>query len=108
MPPVALTLRMFHGIAITLRRRGHEKFRMVLPGQIEAVHGAGRANLQSFDTMLQVIDRTSRRSEVKDVIDLAGIEWHADVLMQKLETRLIRQRREIVHASGQQIVGADD
>src|SRR5215469_18624537 len=108
MPPVALPLRMFQRVAITLRRRSHEKFRMVLPGQIEAVHGTGRADLQGFDTMLQVIDRTSRRSEVEDVIDLAGIEWHADVLMQELETRLIRQQREIVHASGQQIVGADD
>ena len=63
---------------------------MVLPGQIKAVHGAGRPNLQGFDTMLQVIDRTSRRGEVEDVIDLSGIERHADVLTQELETRRIR------------------
>src|SRR6516164_10578635 len=98
MPPVALMLRMFQRIAITLRRRGHEKFRIVLPGQIEAVHGARRPNLQGFDTMLQVIDRTSRRGKFKYVVDLAGIEWHGDVLIEELETRLTRQRREIVHA----------
>ena len=64
-------------------------------------------DLQSLDTVLQVIDRAGRRGEVKHVVNLAGIERLADILLQELESRLMTRVREVLHAPGQQVVGAD-
>jgi hypothetical protein len=42
---------------------------------------------------------------VKDVIHLAGVEWRAYVLLQELKVRFVRQMREVLHATREEIVG---
>jgi len=55
--------------------------------------------------MLKVIDRAGRRCEVKQIVDLPGIEGLADILLQKFKSRFATEVCEVFHASGQQVVG---
>lgn len=62
---------------------------------------------KSFDTVLVVIDRAGGRSEVEDVIHLAGIKRLTDIRPKKLEAWLVRQVRQVLHPAGQQVMGTD-
>src|SRR5208283_1419080 len=90
MPPVALLLRMLQRIAVALRSRGQQELRVVLFRDLQAVEGSRRPDSQRLDAVLEVIDRAGRRSEMKQVVDVAGIEGLADILRQKFEARLVR------------------
>jgi hypothetical protein len=72
---------------------------MIFPGYFQAIDGAGRSDLQGFDTMLQVIDRTGRRRKVKHVVNFATIERLANVLLHKLKARLIRKLGQILRSA---------
>ena len=65
---------MLQRIAIALGGRSQQKFRMVLLRQLQAIHGAHRADPQGFDRMFEIIDRAGGRGEMKHVIYLAEIE----------------------------------
>ena len=54
--------------------------------------------------VLQIIDGAGGRSEVEDIIDLAEIERLADILLAKLESRLLAKMGDVLHSAGQQIV----
>ena len=57
--------------------------------------------------MLQVIDGARRRREVKDVVDLSGIEWQANIVLEELKLPVVRQVREVLHVASQQVVGTN-
>src|ERR1035438_1803463 len=57
--------------------------------------------------MLEIIHWAGGRREVEDIVNLAGIERPADILLKKGESRLVAEMREVLHPSSQQIIGAD-
>ena len=57
--------------------------------------------------MFEIIHRAGWRREVENIVNLAGIERLADILLEKRESRFMPQMREILHPSSQQVVGAD-
>ncbi len=58
--------------------------------------------------MFQIVDGAGGRGQMEDVIHFAKVEGPANILLAKLEAWLVPQMRDVLHAAGQQIVGADD
>jgi hypothetical protein len=44
----------------------------------------------------------------RNVVYLSGVERRADILLQKFEAGLVVEMGDVLHPSGQQVVGADD
>src|SRR5664279_3780288 len=99
MPPVAFFLRMLQRIAVTLRSRSQQKFCVVLLSDFQTVNRPRRPHSQGLYSMLKVIDRAGRRCEVKQIVDLPGIEGLADILLQKFKSRFATEVCEVFHLS---------
>ena len=106
--PVGFYLGVDFGVAVALRGRGVEVAGVVLAGEIEGVDGAGGTDEEGFDAEAGVVDRTSGRGEVKDLIDRAGVEGLADVLLDEAEAGLVREVSEVSVAAGREVVDADN
>src|SRR5439155_9679529 len=68
--PVILLLRMFQRIAVAFRGRSENEAGLFVLGQAKGVMRPERAHFQCWDRQLQIIDRTGRRREMENVIDL--------------------------------------
>ena len=68
--PVIFFLRMLERIAVHLGGRCQNERSFFVLGQSEGVVRAERAHLESGDREFQIINRTGRRCEVKNVVDL--------------------------------------
>ena len=67
--PVIFLLWMHQRIPVSLRCRCEDERRFFVLGQAERVMRTERPHLQSWNRKFEIIDRTGRRREVKDVID---------------------------------------
>src|SRR5438270_4712539 len=104
IPPIGFLLRMLQGISVTLRRGRDEILRAVFMSDVEGVKGANGADLERGNPMNCVIDRAGGAGEVEHVIDVADVEWLANVLFYKFERGLIAEMIEIDAASGEEII----
>jgi hypothetical protein len=98
---------MFLLITVTLRSRSQQESSVVFLCDFKTVQRADRTDSQRLDAMLQVIDGARRRREVKDVVDLSGIEWQANIVLEELKLPVVRQVREVLHVASQQVVGTN-
>ena len=74
--PVVFFLRMLERIAVHFRRRSKNERGLFVLRQTKGVVRAERAHFQRGNREFQIIDRTRRRREMKDVIDL--LFWQKD------------------------------
>src|SRR5262245_20108011 len=104
--PVALLLWMLQRISVTFRSRSKKERGSVLLRQFEQIEDTNRSDLQSLNPMLHVINRTSRRGEIKYVVNTSRIKLGTDILLEKLKSRLPLQVFEIMQTTGNEIVDA--
>ena len=67
-----------------------------------------RANLQRGNRKIEVIDRTRRRREVKDEVDLARqINEIADIVLDEMKVLVAGEMLDVGDVSGEQVVHPD-
>src|SRR5580693_8175019 len=65
---------------------------------------AQRPNLQSFNSVFRVIDRTGRTGEMEYVIDFAAVEGLVNVELLEFKPRVTAQVFEVGSPPGQQVI----
>ena len=64
---------------------------LIFARQVESIPGPQGADIQCLRTEPRVIGRAGRGGEVEQIVDVAEVEWLADVLLYQGESRVIVQ-----------------
>ena len=92
--PIGFRLRGNVGISVTLAGGSEKKFRGLLFGEIQGVHGGDGADFQGFDGKLQIIGRTRGRRKVKNIVQLAiDMKGLVDIGMFEAKFRIALQMK---------------
>src|SRR5262249_47203370 len=109
MAPIIFALRVLFRVAIDLARAGEQEASFVQLGQSQCVVRPQRTDLQRWNRVAQIIDRTGGRGEMENIVNLAvDLDRVRDVVAYEAESRMRAQRFQVALASGDEIVDTDD
>src|SRR5690348_13345520 len=96
------------GIAVDLAGGGLKHATGFLPGELKNVHGADHAGLHRPDRIPLIVLWRGRTGQivypVKRAIDT---NWLTYVVLDELKMRMIEQRTDVAHGSGEQVIDAN-
>src|SRR2546428_484478 len=100
---------MLERVAITFGSRSQKECGVVCACQFEHVPRAGRADVQCFKRMIEIIARAGRRGHMQDRIYApVNTHWQRDVMPDQFKAWMPRQVREILLRAGEKIVETHD
>ena len=76
-------------------------------GQIECIEGAKRSGPQSNDAVNHIVSASSRRCEMKQIINGATIKRFAYVQLMEFKARVQREMSDVIDTTGKQIIDRD-
>src|SRR3954467_374085 len=108
MADIGFRLRMNFRVPINLAGGSLKNSGSVLPGELQHVHSADDAGFHRSDRIALVVPRRGRTREIVNAVDIGiELERFAHVMFNESEIRMIEQRPDVAHRSGEEVVDAD-